>query len=127
MGTVSTSIVERANLDIRTTVRQFTRLTSACSKNAENHAQVFSLCAMVYNFCWPHGTLSGERGINTMSRWRLASRRSGHGRYWRWWSGWTRRGKSLSENLIDFPLRNCSGICIMPVWVGESRPVVGSR
>ncbi|MDE0394064.1 MAG: hypothetical protein OYK82_04720 [Gammaproteobacteria bacterium] len=65
MGTVSTSIVERANLEIRTNVRRFMRLTNGYSKKAENHAYAFSLFAMIYNFCRLHGPLSEERGINT--------------------------------------------------------------
>ena len=43
MGLDSTSIVEQANLDIRTRVRRTTRLTNRYSKRAENHAHAFSL------------------------------------------------------------------------------------
>jgi len=38
MGLMSTSIVERANLDLRTRVRRFIRLTNEYSKRAENQA-----------------------------------------------------------------------------------------
>ena len=58
MDTVSTSIVERANLDVRTRLRRLTRLTNDHSKKAENHAHAFSLYAMVHNCCRSHGALS---------------------------------------------------------------------
>lgn len=54
----STSIVERSNLTLRTTVRRFIRLTNAFSKKAENHAHAVSIEFMSYNFCTPHGTLT---------------------------------------------------------------------
>ena len=65
MGTVSTSIAERANLEIRSRVRRFTRLTNGHSKKAANHAHAFSLYALACNFCRPHGALSKEFGIKT--------------------------------------------------------------
>ncbi len=66
MEKASTSLVERTNLMLRTTTRRFTRLTTAYSKKAENHAHAVSLAFMSYNFCTPHGTLTKERdGMKT--------------------------------------------------------------
>jgi IS1 family transposase len=63
---VSTSYVERQNLNMRMQMRRFTRLTNAFSKKAENHAHAVSLHFMAYNFCKPHGTLTKRhRGIKT--------------------------------------------------------------
>ena len=62
MDRVSTSIVERANLGIRTSMRRYTRLTNSHSKKAKNHVHAFNVYTMVYNFCRPHGALTTERG-----------------------------------------------------------------
>ena len=59
---ISTSIVERSNLQLRMSSRRFTRLTSGFSRKAENHAHAVSLTFMAYNFCTPHGTLTKGRG-----------------------------------------------------------------
>ena len=59
---VSTSMVERSNLQLRMSSRRFTRLTSGFSKKAENHAHAVSLTFFAYNFCTPHGTLTKARG-----------------------------------------------------------------
>lgn len=59
---VSTSYVERQNLNMRMQVRRFTRLTNGFSKKAENHAHAVSLYFMFYNYCRPHQTLTKERG-----------------------------------------------------------------
>lgn len=59
---ISTSMVERTNLMLRTTTRRFTRLTSAYSRKAENHAHAVSLAFMAYNFCTAHGTLTKAAG-----------------------------------------------------------------
>jgi hypothetical protein len=59
---ISTSMVERSNLTLRTTTRRFTRLTSGYSRKVENHAHAVSLAFMAYNFCAPHGTLTKKRG-----------------------------------------------------------------
>lgn len=62
---VSTSYVERQNLNMRMQMRRFTRLTNAFSKKAENHAHAVSLYFMYYNFCRPHTTLTkANRGIH---------------------------------------------------------------
>lgn len=57
MAHVSTSYVERMNLQIRMGMRRFTRLTNAHSKKIENHIHSVSLYFMHYNFCRIHSTL----------------------------------------------------------------------
>src|SRR5262249_43031850 len=54
---ISTSYVERQNLNMRMGMRRFTRLTNAFSKKIENHCHALSLYFMFYNFCRIHKTL----------------------------------------------------------------------
>lgn len=54
---VSTSFVERQNLNMRMGMRRFTRLTNAFSKKIENHCHALSLYFMFYNFARIHKTL----------------------------------------------------------------------
>jgi IS1 family transposase len=54
---ISTSLVERSNLSMRTGMRRFTRLTNAFSKKLENHGHMVALYFMHYNFCRIHKTL----------------------------------------------------------------------
>ena len=54
---VSTSYIERANLNMRMHMRRFTRLTNAFSKKLENHVHAVSLHFMFYNFCRIHSSL----------------------------------------------------------------------
>jgi IS1 family transposase len=54
---ISTSIVERQNLNMRMGMRRFTRLTNAFSKKWENHVHALSLYFVFYNFCRIHKTL----------------------------------------------------------------------
>lgn len=54
---VSTSYVERINLNIRMGNRRFTRLTNAFSKKVDNHLHLLSLYFVHYNFCRIHKTL----------------------------------------------------------------------
>src|ERR1019366_6716472 len=54
---ISTSFVERQNLNMRMGMRRFTRLTNAFTKKVENHAHMISLYFMCYNFCRVHQTL----------------------------------------------------------------------
>lgn len=62
---VSTSFVERQNLNMRMQMRRFTRLTNAFSKKAANHAHAVSLYFMYYNFCRPHTTLTkAQKGVH---------------------------------------------------------------
>lgn len=62
---VSTSYVERLNLNTRQNCRRFTRLTNAFSKKAENHAHAVALNFFVHNFVRAHGTLSKAAGTKT--------------------------------------------------------------
>jgi hypothetical protein len=54
---ISTSFVERMNLNIRTRLRRFTRLTNAFSKKFENHCHAAAIYFAYYNFCRVHQTL----------------------------------------------------------------------
>jgi IS1 family transposase len=54
---ISTSYVERQNLNIRMGDRRMTRLTNAFSKKAENHAHMMAIYFMHYNFVRIHQTL----------------------------------------------------------------------
>lgn len=66
MDKVSTSYVERQNLNMRMQMRRFTRLTNGFSKKAENHAHAVSLFFMFYNYCRPHQTLTkAANGVKT--------------------------------------------------------------
>jgi IS1 family transposase len=54
---ISTSFVERQNLNMRMGIRRFTRLTNAFSKKFENHCHAVALYFAYYNFCRVHQTL----------------------------------------------------------------------
>jgi transposase-like protein/IS1 family transposase len=54
---ICTSIVERSNLSIRTSVRRLTRLTNAFSKKWENLYAMMSLYFCWYNFCRIHSSI----------------------------------------------------------------------
>jgi hypothetical protein len=54
---ISTSYVERSNLNVRMHNRRHTRLTNAFSKKAENHLYAQALYFMFYNFVRMHKTL----------------------------------------------------------------------
>jgi IS1 family transposase len=66
---VSTSFVERQNLNMRMGIRRFTRLTNAFSKKIENHAYMIALWHTWYNFGRVHQTLrvtpAMEAGISS--------------------------------------------------------------
>ena len=57
---ISTSYVERQNLNMRMGMRRFTRLTNAFSKKLENHTAAVSLYFMYYNFVrrYPYSSFS---------------------------------------------------------------------
>lgn len=54
---ISTSFVERQNLNLRMGIRRFTRLTNAFSKKFENHCHMVAIYFAFYNFCRVHQTL----------------------------------------------------------------------
>jgi IS1 family transposase len=54
---ISTSFVERQNLNMRMSMRRFTRLSNGFSKKVENHAHSVALHFMWYNFGRVHKTL----------------------------------------------------------------------
>lgn len=66
---ISTSLVERQNLTMRTHMRRFVRRSNGFSKKIENHALAVSLHFMYYNFCKIHKTLrctpAMEAGISS--------------------------------------------------------------
>jgi transposase-like protein/IS1 family transposase len=54
---ICTSIVERGNLSIRTSVRRLTRLTNAFSKKWDNLRAMMAIYFAFYNFCRIHSTI----------------------------------------------------------------------
>src|SRR5271157_4174713 len=54
---ISTSHVERTNLNVRMHLRRFTRLTNAFSKKLDNLKAAITLYVAFYNFCRVHQTL----------------------------------------------------------------------
>ena len=54
---ISTSYVERQNLNMRMNMRRFTRLTNAFSKKLENFQAAVALNFGYYNFCKRHITV----------------------------------------------------------------------
>jgi transposase-like protein/IS1 family transposase len=54
---ICTSIVERGNLSIRTSVRRLTRLTNGFSKKWENLRAMLALYFAYYNFCRIHSSI----------------------------------------------------------------------
>jgi IS1 family transposase len=54
---ICTSIVERSNLSMRTSIRRLTRLTNAFSKKWENLHAMLSLYFAFYNFCRIHSSI----------------------------------------------------------------------
>jgi hypothetical protein len=65
---VSTSFVERQNLNIKMGNRRMTRLTNALSEKADNHAHMMAIYFMRHNLVRIHQTLK------ITLQWRLASR-----------------------------------------------------
>lgn len=54
---ICTSIVERSNLSMRTSIRRLTRLTNAFSKKWENLSAALALYFAYYNFCRIHSSI----------------------------------------------------------------------
>jgi len=71
---ICTSIVERSNLSMRTSIRRLTRLTNAFSKKWDNLHAALSLYFAYYNFCRIHSSIrctpAMESGI-TVHVWTL--------------------------------------------------------
>ena len=62
---ISTSLVERANLAMRTQMRRFTWKTMGFSHTLENHAHSVAITFLVSNFALSHGTLTRRYGTRT--------------------------------------------------------------
>jgi IS1 family transposase len=60
---ICTSHIENQNLQIRMSMRRFTRLTNAFSKKWENLKAAFAVWFAFYNFCRVHGTLRVTPGM----------------------------------------------------------------
>jgi len=54
---ISTSFVERHNLQMRMSLRRFTRLTNAHSKKIQNHIHAIAMYMLYYNFARIHSSL----------------------------------------------------------------------
>jgi len=60
---ISTAYIERQNLNMRMSMRRFTRLTNAFSKKARNLQRSVALYAIHYNFVRKHSTLKTTPAI----------------------------------------------------------------
>jgi IS1 family transposase len=56
---ISTSYIERQNLQLRMSMRRFTRLTNGHSKKVDNHEHALALHYMHYNFCRVQRAIGG--------------------------------------------------------------------
>jgi hypothetical protein len=56
---ISTSYIERQNLQMRMSMRRFTRLTNGHSKKVENHLHALALHYMHYNFARTQKAIGG--------------------------------------------------------------------
>ena len=65
MSTLSTSIVERANLTIRTRMRRYVRKGIGYSRKAANHVHAADLHFLACNFIFTHATLNRRYGRPT--------------------------------------------------------------
>jgi IS1 family transposase len=66
MAKVSTSFVERVNLNTRMNCRRMTRLSNGFSRKHENHAAALALTFFSYNYCKVQRTLTkAANGVHT--------------------------------------------------------------
>jgi hypothetical protein len=65
---ISTSHVERMNLNMRMGMRRFTRLTNAFSKKYGNHCDALALYFFHYNFCRQHKSLRVSLAMRRFTR-----------------------------------------------------------
>ncbi len=92
---ISTSFVERQNLNMRMGMRRFTRLTNAFSKKLQNHCHALALYFMFYNFVRIHKSLKVTPAMaakvetrlwemadlaKLVEDWQIAQRRAEYGR-----------------------------------------------
>ena len=70
---INTSYVERHNLQMRMSMRRYTRLTNAFSKKLENHAAMVAIYMFSYNFIKPHGSLKNATPAMAagLAEWRM--------------------------------------------------------
>ncbi len=60
---ISTSIVERSNLSVRTHNRRMARLTTGYSKKWQNHEAMLALYFCWYNWCRSHSTIKSTPAV----------------------------------------------------------------
>jgi hypothetical protein len=67
---ITTSFADRQNLNVRTGIRRYTRLTNAISRRIENHATVVAVYYFSYNCVKIPGTLRATpaMAVNVMDR-----------------------------------------------------------
>ena len=62
---ISTSYIERQNLQMRMSMRRFTRLTNGHSKKVENHGHALALHYVRYNFARVQKALGGTPAMKS--------------------------------------------------------------
>jgi IS1 family transposase len=92
---ISTSYVERQNLNMRMGMRRFTRLTNAFSKKIDNHLHALALYFVFYNFVRMHKTLRMSPAMAAGVSGRLGRLRTSCN--WSTHTSAVRRGTPLTE------------------------------
>jgi len=89
---LSTFYVERHNLTMRMSMRRFTRLTHAFSKEIQNHAAMVAIHAVHYNYARIHKSL--------LRQWPLTRAiMFGRLRKWSWWQTAARRRRNHAARI----------------------------